>query len=461
MLPFALKIIWFFLSILGTVCSWIVLMVFGISLGSRWVNISFGFALTVLQGMFCLGMIWRMNPSSMPPAFCLAQTIVMEIATYVLAGLSMAFCIATSLHILKPKTWGNLEQSITWRPIYIIPVVVYPLLNSALQITLNLKFDAVRASDDMHCDASDPLWVRLIAHTVPALCLLPPTVYFSVISITRVVRTLRHFDRSRRDSTDPRQARRSEHTSYKPTDPSSPSANAASFEHTTAAPLGFHLPFLRQLQAISHTLAPPSPSPSQHPSLGVSEDGRTSVASSSFPTFAPVVDKPTLYARHRPEEDDIPDVDVRDAWIGLDGDSCAPTASNEGHETPQQLKLDVKAQDEDEEGTFRLSYREHTSTPSRVSHLAHVPVCTPQIQRLLFFQVYTPPLSFPSRSAYLCPQVFCLDARVQLPLEHYRRGTKPQGAHAVRDPPRRAPPRCMGACAGVRCVPSWSVSCKI
>ncbi|KAJ7484726.1 hypothetical protein FB451DRAFT_983907, partial [Mycena latifolia] len=215
MLPFALKMVWFVLSIVGTACSWVVLMAFGSLLASRWVPMCFCIALTVLQGMFCLGMIWRMDPFRMPRSFCLAQTILMQISTYVLTGLSMAFCIATSFHILKPKTWANIEQtntpgrSLKWRPIYILPVVVYPLANAVVQIALNIKFDAIQPTDEMHCDASDPLWVRLVAHTFPAVFLLVPTVYLSVTSITRVIHTLQHVERARRDSNDPRQIRRS------------------------------------------------------------------------------------------------------------------------------------------------------------------------------------------------------------------------------------------------------------
>ncbi|KAJ6590567.1 hypothetical protein DFH09DRAFT_207619 [Mycena vulgaris] len=384
MLPFALKMVWFVLCLVGTVCSWIVLMAFGSLLGSRWVPLAFSIALTVLEGTFCLGMIWRMNPRDMPPAFCVAQAILMQISIYVLTGLGMAFCIATSFHILKPKTWGNLEQSLKWRPIYILPVVIYPLLNILVQLVLNHQYDAIQPTDDMHCDASHPLWVRLISHTLPALLHLPPTIYLWVVSITRVVRTLRHFQRSRRDCTDPRQVRRSEHHSCKPSDAPPTPKYPAPPAHTNRPRLSFPLPFFRQLQSLSQTLAPPQ---SRNPSPNPSDDGRTSIASSSFPTFAPVINKPTHYARSQPEEDDIADVDLRSPWLGLDEESCAPTESHEGHETPERLELDVKTQDEDEEGTFRLSYREHNGTPSRISHLAYVPTFTPQIYSLLFFQV--------------------------------------------------------------------------
>ncbi|KAJ7096780.1 hypothetical protein B0H15DRAFT_774172 [Mycena belliarum] len=169
MLSFALKLVWFVLCIIGTVISWVVLVAFGSLLGSRWVPMSFCIALTVLEGMFCLGMIWRMDPFRMPRSFCVAQAILIHVSTYVLTGLSMAFCIATNFHILRPKTWANLEQcvfplfplrtntrarSLRWRRVYIIPVIVYPATISVVQITLNLHFNAIQPTDEMHCDAS-------------------------------------------------------------------------------------------------------------------------------------------------------------------------------------------------------------------------------------------------------------------------------------------------------------------
>ncbi|KAJ7145363.1 hypothetical protein C8R43DRAFT_853921, partial [Mycena crocata] len=196
MLPFSLKIAWFVLCIVGTIFSWMVLMALGTLVGSRWVPLCWCLALTVMEGMFCLGMIWRMDPRSMPRAFCVGQTIIIEVAMYVHGGFSMAFCIGTNLHILKPKTWGNLEQSFKWRPIYILPVIVYPLVTSVVQIALVFKFDAIQPSDGMHCDATDPAWIGVVAHMSPAVLLGIPSAYLSVMSIRRVVRTLRHVERS-------------------------------------------------------------------------------------------------------------------------------------------------------------------------------------------------------------------------------------------------------------------------
>ncbi|KAJ6631162.1 hypothetical protein B0H10DRAFT_1773376 [Mycena sp. CBHHK59/15] len=431
MLPFALKIVWLVLAVLGTIICWAMLSAFGAAVGSRWAPLCYCLALTVLEGMFCLGMIWRMDPFLMPRAFCIAQTILMEVSNFCVAGICMTFNLSTSLFVLKPKTWGNVDQCVwrhvfrlranaqrrafKWRTIYIFPLIVYPLFSSIVQIALILKYNAIQPTDDMNCDASDPLWIRLIGHASPAFVLLVPSLYLAVKSVIRVMRTLNHLERSRydQDTMTPRPIRRerhSEHHSYKqrtpaaihppmvddspPTSPEPEPISPAFPLRAESAPrpgLGFHLPFFRPpSQALS--LPPRSLDASPH------DDGRTSVASSSFPTFAPTADKPGLYARHAPDESVNIDIgNMRSPWV--DENSSAPT-SHEGHETPQVLELDVKDQEEDDDGVYRLSYRENT--PSRAlrppplnrshitagrSHVAHIPHFTPAIQRLIVFQV--------------------------------------------------------------------------
>ncbi|KAJ7512037.1 hypothetical protein B0H11DRAFT_2182505 [Mycena galericulata] len=401
MLPYALKLVWFVLSIVGTIGSLGMLMAVGSWVGSRCLRLSFSLALIVLQLMFCLGMIWHMDPFAMPREFCLAQAILMNVFFYVMAGLGMAWCIQTASHIKKPKSWGNIEETFKWLPIYILPVIVYPLLNTVVLVTLVLKYDAVQPTDGMYCDATDPLWIQLVVHAGPPVALFVPATYISVTSILTVRRTLKHVERARHDQSDyPRQMRRdrqSAHYSFKqspplaiPSDDSPPSPGRQPIEPTFPVPENttrpnFHLPFFRQLQSISQTLTPPSSS--RNPSPNSWNDGRASVASSSFPTFAPVVDKSTIYARHKPGDPD--DIDITESttpWLdGADEDS-APT-SVEGHETPEQLELDIKTQAEDDDQTFRLSYRETANnTPSRVSHVTNVPNLTTHILIVLTFQ---------------------------------------------------------------------------
>lgn len=212
------------------------------------------------------------------------------------------------------------------------------------------------------------------------MALLLPAAYISLTCITRVLRTLKHVERARRDQSDyPRQMRRerpSAHFSFKQSGPvaidsddapPSPGRQAIGPEFPLPAAAdsaprpGFHLPFFRQLQSITQTL---SPAPlHRNPSPASWDDGRASVASSRFPTFAPVADKSNGYARHQPEDENDTDVaESSSPWLhGAEADS-APT-SMEGHETPERLELDVKSPDEGDDNTFRLSYRD--TAPSR------------------------------------------------------------------------------------------------
>ncbi|KAJ7136047.1 hypothetical protein C8R44DRAFT_392321 [Mycena epipterygia] len=401
MLPFSLKMVWFVLSLTGTIATWLVQMALGTLWGNRKAPLVFLISLTINQGMFCLGMIWRMDPFSMPRAFCIAQAILIQCSIYGLTASAMTFLVAANFHIRKPKGWGSPERTFTWHPIYILPLAVYPLVNSVLYIALVLKYDAIQPTNDFQCDASHPLWVRLVGHLSPAVILFLPSVYLSATSIRTVRRTFKHIERARCDQNElPRQIRRERHSelhSSKPfgstSFPSSGSASSpgrqpidpASPLHAESQRLSFHLPFLRQLQSISQTLSPPPPSPI--PSVAA-DDGRESVASSSFPTFAPVADKPTLYARHRPDEsDDI--ADFSSPW--MDQDSFAPTSvegtSFEGPETPEELELDIKNPVEDEIGTYRISYRESAASPSRISHVTQIPNFSSQINKLLVYQI--------------------------------------------------------------------------
>ncbi|KAJ7096036.1 hypothetical protein C8R44DRAFT_989354 [Mycena epipterygia] len=413
MLPFALKIIWFVLCLTGTIASWFAELALGTLWGNRWSPLVFVLNLAVYQGMFCLGMIWQMDPFRMPRAFCIAQAILIQCSMYGIVGSCLTFFVAAHWHILKPKGWGNPERTFAWRPIYILPMVVYPVVNSAMYITLVLKYDAIQPTDDFQCDASHPIWVRLVGHLSPAVILALPSTCLSVTSIMTVRRTLTHIERARRDQNElPRQIRRERHAeryssgstsfhtqSESASSPSRQPIDSASPIHAESpARLSFHMPFLRQLQSISQALPTPPPSPNRDLA---DDDRRASIASSSFPTFAPVVVKP-LYARHQTDD---PAADMSSPW--KDSDSRAHASlegtSLEGRETPEAVELDVKTPVEDEDGTYRISYRENANaTPSRISHVAQIPIFTPQVNRLLWFQVaFTLGLCFESLSTII------------------------------------------------------------
>ncbi|KAF9018122.1 hypothetical protein BDZ89DRAFT_960485 [Hymenopellis radicata] len=203
MLPFALKVAWMVLSITGTICCWVVLSAFAQTVGSFWGPMTYCVACTLLQLVFCIGMTWRMDPYRMPKAFCIAQTLLMGFGTFLITGVSTAFSIATCITVLKPKSWGSQEsRALVWRHIYALPMVVFPILASAVQIAVVLKLDAVKPSDDIQCDATDPQWVRFLGYAGTPLLLVIPCFILSIKSIVNTIRTNKHIQRSRSDELD-------------------------------------------------------------------------------------------------------------------------------------------------------------------------------------------------------------------------------------------------------------------
>ncbi|KAJ7039827.1 hypothetical protein C8F04DRAFT_280335 [Mycena alexandri] len=399
MLTFRFKLIWCIFTIIGTLISLAGIIAFGSVVRRPWSPLFFCFGLILYQGSFCLGLIWRMDPFKMPRAFCIAQAILMSAGVYILGGLCTVLCIATNLHAVKPKQWGDIHQAFKWRRIYVLPIIVYPLLTCTVYFTLALKYNAIQPAEGMFCDATSPMWVQVVGHALPAAILFVPCFWLSIISFRRVLSTKRHVKRARRDENEvTRQIRRDRpfQLSEPPAvlnDNASPSPSRDLPPAETSRSLSFRIPFIRQP---SRTLSPP-------PSPNSPADGRASVASSSFPTFAPI-DKPG-HAKDKP--DGGPDIADRSSpWLDEE-DSCAPT-SIEGHETSDVLEL-VKTQNEDEDGTFRLSYRENARTPSRVSHLTQVPAQAPQIQLLILVQI-----SFP-----ICLVFYSLSSIVEIAIHRH------------------------------------------
>ncbi|KAF8156935.1 hypothetical protein B0H34DRAFT_711243 [Crassisporium funariophilum] len=203
MLPFSLKIVWFVLSFTGAIACWIVLHAFGRAVGNQWGPVMYSIGNTLLQGIFCLGMIYRMDPFQMPKSFCIVQVILVGFGGFLITGVCLAFSLATSMAVLKPKTWADGQQrALKWRNIYIIPTIAFPLIASIIHIVFLFKFDPIHPTDDMHCDATDPEWVRFLGYAGVPLLLSLPSLYLSIRSITRVYKTYRHLQRARSDSVD-------------------------------------------------------------------------------------------------------------------------------------------------------------------------------------------------------------------------------------------------------------------
>jgi len=197
MLSYSFKILWFVLSFSGMLGCWAVLIAFAHAVETYWAPIVYCIGVTILEGMFCLGMIWRMDPFLMPKSFCIAQTVLMGFSTFLLTGVSTAFSLATSLCVSKPKAWGdNGKGALRWRTRYLFPIVVFPLLASTIQIVVVLKLHAAQPSNELHCDASAPVWVRFLSYAGTPFLLSLPCFYLSVMSAIRVFRTHSHLRRS-------------------------------------------------------------------------------------------------------------------------------------------------------------------------------------------------------------------------------------------------------------------------
>ncbi|KAF9457556.1 hypothetical protein BDZ94DRAFT_1202533 [Collybia nuda] len=198
MLPFGFKIAWFCLSLTGLLSCWVTLFSFGRIVGAYW-PLVYCIGCTLLQGAFCLGIIYRMQPSNMPNSFCIAQSVIIGFGTFLMTGVAAAFSIATTLAVLKPKTWGdNGKAALIWRPVYFVPVVAFPIFASAVQIGVTVKYHRTfSASDDMHCDYVNPMWIRFLSYAGTPFFLSIPCLYLSIKSIIRVYKTNKHLKRSR------------------------------------------------------------------------------------------------------------------------------------------------------------------------------------------------------------------------------------------------------------------------
>ncbi|KAA1473661.1 hypothetical protein DENSPDRAFT_882209 [Dentipellis sp. KUC8613] len=189
MLPLALKIVWFVIAFLGIIASWIILLPFSRAIGVLWAPLLYCGAVTVLEGIFCLGMIWKMDTTRMPHAFCVAQAALIGLSSNILTGICACFTIATYLSVFKAQQLTQSSHStLSWRPQYILLVVVYPAAAFAANLAAILKTGAVKPSSDMHCDANDPLWPRLLSYAGLPLLIAIPCFIVSTFTAIRVMK---------------------------------------------------------------------------------------------------------------------------------------------------------------------------------------------------------------------------------------------------------------------------------
>ncbi|PCH44906.1 hypothetical protein WOLCODRAFT_91060 [Wolfiporia cocos MD-104 SS10] len=211
MLPFALKVAWFVLSLSGLLSGLVGLPRFASVSGGFWIPILYNSANMIIQGMLCigtgmlprppgirgihefthspvLGMIWRMNPPAMPRSFCIVQSCLTATSWFITTSLCATVTIATFIAILHSH--GNytlrvtdLQRSLQRRPSSLSLIIGFPLVSSMAYFIVALKLGAIQASDDMRCDATNPIWVRLLSYAGLPLLLAIPSFLLTFTSI--------------------------------------------------------------------------------------------------------------------------------------------------------------------------------------------------------------------------------------------------------------------------------------
>ncbi|KAF8512733.1 hypothetical protein BU17DRAFT_53866, partial [Hysterangium stoloniferum] len=175
----------------GIISCWTTLVIVpGRKYGGLWGRILYCLYITWLDGAFCLGMIWHMDPHRMPRRFCIFQTLSFSFASFALTGWAASFTIATSFAVFRPQSFDNARAALTWHIRYIPTLIVFPLLAAGLYTAFVFKLNAIKpvASDDLHCDVTDPLWVRLLGYGGISPLVSIPFLALSALSAFRLYR---------------------------------------------------------------------------------------------------------------------------------------------------------------------------------------------------------------------------------------------------------------------------------
>ncbi|KAI9460795.1 hypothetical protein HD554DRAFT_2132394, partial [Boletus coccyginus] len=177
MLPFALKVVWFCLSLT-------VLCMFSRAIGSYWGPMLYIVFATSLQGIFCLGMIYNMNPP---------QTLVIYYSAWSLTGVCATFTFATSSSVLWPSPTTS---ALAWKNKYYLPILVFPLVCLSISLPVLISMDAIQPTDDLHCDATQPEWSRFLGYAGFSMILTIPCLFLSAAAARRVLQLHRTIQRS-------------------------------------------------------------------------------------------------------------------------------------------------------------------------------------------------------------------------------------------------------------------------
>jgi hypothetical protein len=145
---------------------------------------------TFIEGIFALGIVWKMQPVDMPRAFCLAQAIIPAIGSYFLSGVCACLTLASYATVFNPKhgllSHRRSSNPLAWKSAYLIFVGLWPLLATAAFLTVSLKYDAIQPTDDLHCDVTRPLWPRLFGYAGAPLIVAIPCLGVSAATFRRI-----------------------------------------------------------------------------------------------------------------------------------------------------------------------------------------------------------------------------------------------------------------------------------
>ncbi|KAJ7070391.1 hypothetical protein B0H15DRAFT_114822 [Mycena belliarum] len=199
MLPFGLKLAWFALSLSGLIGCWAVLLPLAWAIKSYWGPIAYAVGITALEGVFCIGLIWKMDPVNLPLAFCLVQVLVMGLAVFMIIGALAAITTASAIYIAKPKQWGLQDENpiLPWRYHYLLPMMLFPILASTVHVILVVFYDTFNVADGLTC-AEYPLWMAFAGYAGTPFLITIPCLWLSAVSALRVRRTHKHIKRARR-----------------------------------------------------------------------------------------------------------------------------------------------------------------------------------------------------------------------------------------------------------------------
>ena len=56
------------------------------------------------------------------------------------------------------QTQNSLTSLLSWRRIFILPVIVFPIVGTVIHVMLIYKFNSVQPTNDLHCDDTHPEW---------------------------------------------------------------------------------------------------------------------------------------------------------------------------------------------------------------------------------------------------------------------------------------------------------------